>query len=33
MSLGGPAGVLDGLRRYAPDGPRFEPAPALVAAR
>ena len=32
-SLGGPAGVLDGLRRYAPDGPRFEPAPALVAAR
>ena len=31
--LGGPAGVLDGLRRYAVDGPRFEPAPALVAAR
>jgi 3-hydroxybutyryl-CoA dehydrogenase len=31
--LGGPAGVLDGLWRYALDGPRFEPAPALVAAR
>jgi 3-hydroxybutyryl-CoA dehydrogenase len=31
--LGGPAGVLDGLRRHSHDGPRFEPAPALVAAR
>jgi 3-hydroxybutyryl-CoA dehydrogenase len=29
--LGGAAGVLAGLRRYARDGPRFDPAPALVA--
>ena len=30
--LGGPAGVVAALRRWATDGPRFEPAPALVAA-
>jgi 3-hydroxybutyryl-CoA dehydrogenase len=30
--LGGPAGVLVGLRRHASDGPRFEPAPALLDA-
>jgi 3-hydroxybutyryl-CoA dehydrogenase len=31
-SLGGPKAVLDGLARYAGHGPRFEPAPALLAA-
>lgn len=30
--LGGPAAVLQRLRRYATDGPRFDPAPALLAA-
>jgi len=30
--LGGPAGVLAGLRRHASDGPRYEPAPALLDA-
>ncbi len=32
-AMGGPAGVIDALRRYAVDGPRFEPAPALAASR
>jgi 3-hydroxybutyryl-CoA dehydrogenase len=31
--LGGRTGVLDGLRRHAAAGPRFIPAPALLAAR
>jgi 3-hydroxybutyryl-CoA dehydrogenase len=30
--LGGPAGVLDALREHADDGPRFDPAPALLSA-
>ena len=30
--LGGPTGVLAALGRHATDGPRFEPAPALVSA-
>ena len=30
--LGGPTGILAALRRHATDGPRFEPAPALVSA-
>ena len=29
-ALGGPAAVLEGLRRHAGAGPRFEPAPALL---
>jgi 3-hydroxybutyryl-CoA dehydrogenase len=29
-ALGGPGGVLAGLRRFASEGPRFDPAPALV---
>ena len=31
-ALGGPQAVLDALGRYANDGPRFEPAPALLDA-
>jgi 3-hydroxybutyryl-CoA dehydrogenase len=30
--LGGPAAVHEALRRFANDGPRFDPAPALIAA-
>jgi 3-hydroxybutyryl-CoA dehydrogenase len=32
-ALGGTDGLLDALRRYAGTGPRFEPAPALLAPR
>ena len=31
-ALGGRGTLLDALRRHADDGPRFEPAPALLAA-
>ena len=31
-ALGGRGALLDALRRHADDGPRFEPAPALLAA-
>jgi 3-hydroxybutyryl-CoA dehydrogenase len=30
-ALGGPAAVLGALREYAGDGPRFDPAPALLS--
>ena len=32
-TFGGTGAILDGLRRYAADGPRFEPAPALFESR
>jgi 3-hydroxybutyryl-CoA dehydrogenase len=31
-ALGGAASVLEGLRRYGREGPRFDPAPALLEA-